>query len=40
MALRKGGGGNSFNLLQKEGVPKKGGSLRKRGGILTLEETM
>ena len=33
--------GNFLNLLQKEGVPRKGGggSLRK-GGVPTLEETM
>ena len=34
-------GGNFFNLLQKEGVPRKGGGfLRKGGGVPTLEETM
>ena len=31
--------GNFLNLLQEEGVPRKGGSLRK-GGVPTLEETM
>ena len=42
MALRKrgGGGGVTFlNLLQKEGVPRKGGFPQKRG-VLTLEKTM
>ena len=32
-------GGNFLNLLQKEGYPERGGSLRKVG-VPTLEETM
>ena len=32
-------GGNFFDLPQKEGVPRKWGSLRK-GGVPTLEEAM
>ena len=30
---QKEGGGNFLNLLQKKGVPRKGGSLRKGGGF-------
>ena len=37
MAVRKGG--NFLNLLQKEGVPRKGRLPQKRG-VPTLEETM
>ena len=33
--LSERGGGNFLNLLQKDG-----GSLRKKGGVPTLEETM
>ena len=33
-------GGNFLNLLQKEGVPRKGGSPQKKGGVPTLEESM
>ena len=42
MALRKRGGGNFLNLLQKEeGIQKGGGFPQKRGGgVPTLEETM
>ena len=36
---KEGGGGNFLNLLQKEGVPRKGGFPLKRG-VPTLEETM
>ena len=33
-------GGNVFNFLQKEGIPRKGGFPQNRGGGPTLEETM
>ena len=35
-------GGNFLNLLQKEGLPRKGGGVpsEKGTGVLTLEETM
>ena len=33
-------GGNFLNLLQKVGVPKKGGAPSEKKGIPTLEETI
>ena len=33
-------GGNFLNLLQKEGIPRKGGASSGKGGVPTLEETM